>query len=469
VDGTGDPLCPDTNRAVGPVADSTRFAPIMIGDHITADGNYEEVNGVRFLSAHTLTVNTALVTRNVPGQPDYFIFAEAFMDGPGFENERARTLFIGFTTLSPARVNLWSLHYDPQENAPHEFPLGSVAGCDLAAGAGTCTNQGIGAIAGDIFKIRHDVDFIEQLNGRLIDPRLDPCAQLRAGGFSVCPGGGTFPELFGILSPIPHEIIGRTQRRIDALRAQASGTPMPAAIDIQGNDAPWGEYLFPFGIGLGGISLPEFVAIDLNKVLAPYEFEGLPWNLDRRLGPGGCDEVLGCEPDPQPLCPFPYSELDPRFQAQTPAGAYADHAYTFSPLTFARDRILSFVDANLNPPFFDGDFTVLALPPDAACIALEPIDVPPQVIITTDTAAFTPATGQWRIEGTFTGLFRNWASAIIHIGPTLNGQVLGTAQVDLLGNWQYLQTSVKVPDATNSVSLEFPNGISVLNVPLTLL
>jgi hypothetical protein len=468
IDGSGDPLCPDTNRTANQVvANSTRFAPIQVGDHLTADGNYEEVNGVRFLSAHTLTVNSALVTRNDPTQPDYFIFAEVGIDTPGYENERVRSLFIGFSTRSPGFVNIWSLHYDPVTNAPHEFPLGSVAGCDSAAGAGACTNQGIGAIAGDIFKIVHDVDFVQFATGKPIKLDLSPCDHLRAGGFNVCPSGGSLAEQFSILSPVPHEIIGRTQHRLDALQAQAQGTPLPAAVDIQGNDAPWGEYLFPLGAGLGGIGFPEFVEVDLNKVNAPFPFEGLPWNLDRRLSPGGCDGP--CEEERQPLCPFPYSELDPRVQAQTPVGTYFDPAYTRSPLTFARDRILSFVDGNLATPFFNGNSTVLPATPDAACIGLEPIDVPPQIIITTDTATFDPATGEWRVEGTLNGLFRNWASVIIHIGPTLNGQVLGTARVDMEGNWQFLETSTKVPDAGSTVSLEFPNGIGVLGVPLTIL
>jgi len=450
------------------VPDSTRFAPIMVGDHLTAEGNYEEVNGVRFLSAHTLTVNNALVTRNDPGQPDYFIFAEVGIDTPGFENERVRAMFIGFSTRSPGRVNIWSLHYDPAFNEPHEFPLASVAGCEATAGAGSCTKQGIGVIAGDIFKVIYDVDFVEAVAGRPIKADRDPCAHLRAGGFSVCPGGGTFQEEFAVLSPMPHEIIGRTQLRQDALRAfELSGTPMPAALDIQGNDTPWGEYLFPLGAGLGGVGFPEFVEVDLNKVAAPFPFEGIPWNLDRRLSPGGCDGP--CEEERQPLCPFPYSELDPRFQAQTPSGPYSDPGYTKSPLTFARDRVLSYVDGTLNPPWFDGNFTVLPFPPDAACIGLEPVDVAPQVIITTDTATFDPGTGEWRIEGTFNGLFRNWTSVIIHIGANLNGQVLGTARVDVEGNWQFLETGLKIPDAANAVSLEFPNGIGVVDVPLTIL
>ena len=54
--GAGDTLCPTTNRPANnatPVADSRRFAPILLGDSIMAEGNYEVVDGVRFLSAHS--------------------------------------------------------------------------------------------------------------------------------------------------------------------------------------------------------------------------------------------------------------------------------------------------------------------------------------------------------------------------------------------------------------------------------
>jgi hypothetical protein len=51
--GTGDLLCPSTNRTPNLiVADSRRFAPIQIGDTVEAEGNFETVNGVRFISAH---------------------------------------------------------------------------------------------------------------------------------------------------------------------------------------------------------------------------------------------------------------------------------------------------------------------------------------------------------------------------------------------------------------------------------
>src|ERR1041385_1419558 len=95
--GTGDLLCPSTNRTADLiVADSRRFAPIQIGDSVEAEGNFETINDVKFLSAHTTMIGRALGTRDVAGQPDYLTLDEVRIDAPGFQNKRARTLFIGF-------------------------------------------------------------------------------------------------------------------------------------------------------------------------------------------------------------------------------------------------------------------------------------------------------------------------------------------------------------------------------------
>ena len=54
--GVGDEFCPASNRTVdGVVPDATRFAPFSVGDSITAEGNYELIAGVKFLSSHTTT------------------------------------------------------------------------------------------------------------------------------------------------------------------------------------------------------------------------------------------------------------------------------------------------------------------------------------------------------------------------------------------------------------------------------
>ena len=362
--GTGDLLCPSPNRtADNVVADSRRFAPIQIGDSVDAEGNFETINGVRFLSAHTTTVNRALATQDVAGQPDYLSLDEVGIDAPGFQNQRARTLFIGFASLN-TDVMIWSLHYDPATNKAHEFPLATVVGCDNAGGAGTCGQNGLVAgVGGNIWKIRHDVDFLLPAT----KPRLDPCAHLRAdprfAATNPCPAGGTFEEQFGILSPVPHEIMTRTGRKF----ADATGTLK--SIDILGNAATNGEYLFPLGIGLGGIVTPEFVEIDLNALDTPISFSGLPWNLDRRLSPGGC--IGPCETTAQPLSPFPFEIIDPRTQGPVPTGPYNDPTFTASSLSNASNRILSYVDGTIGN--FNGNATVLAWPP--ADPPLQPITV----------------------------------------------------------------------------------------------
>jgi hypothetical protein len=392
-DGTGDALCPTTNRTINngqPVDDSRRFAPIMMGDSVTAEGNFELVNGVQFLSAHTTMIgNNALATKNDPDQPDYIFLDEVGVDAAGFQNQRARTLFIGFSSLD-TDVVIWSIHRDATTNAAHEFPLASVQGCDIAAGAGTCGGQGLVGAGNRIWKIRHDVDFAIGAKAR-----WDPCAHLRAdprlGGLNICPnsvaagaggGGGGFNtninEMFSILAPIPREIQARTGHRL--------ANPGLITLDINGNQATNGQYLFPFGANLGGISFPEMVEIDLNQLNLPMSFTGLPWTLDRRLSPGGCNGP--CESTPQPLDPYPYEGFDPRTQASVPTASFSDTNYTDTLLTNARDRILSYVDPSkvrlagngFETPAagnFNGNATLLALPPiDPPHV---PIDVTPVV------------------------------------------------------------------------------------------
>ncbi|QPK63618.1 thrombospondin type 3 repeat-containing protein [Methylomonas sp. LL1] len=369
-DGTGDLLCPETNRSINggqPVDDSRRFAPIRVGDHLNASGNFESVNGVQFLSVYKLTLSKALGTKNDPTQPDYVFLSEVGIDAMGFQNQRARALFIGFSTLSPGDVDYWSVHYDPGNNEPHKFPLASVRGCDLLNGQGMCTRQGIGLGingGGDIIKIKYDVDFL--FPSALT---LSPCAQLTAGGYAVCPFGGRQAEEFAILSPIPREIFART--------GHGMKYPELITLDIAGNQTSNGQYLFPLGLGLGGITAPEFVEINLDKVGTPFIFAGLPWTLDRRLSPGGCidsnnDGNPDCESSPQPLDPYPFSGLDPRTQANIPGSFYpANNFYNASPLSNVQNRVLSYVDPAVAK--FNGNYSVLKWPPvDPAEIPVEP-------------------------------------------------------------------------------------------------
>jgi PKD repeat protein len=292
--GVGDPFCPATNRSQVPVPDSTRFAPIQIGDNLNAEGNYEIVNGVRFLSCHTMMVNDALITIDSPTQPDYMIFDEAEWDVPAFDNQRVRALMIGFTTLNTSQLDIFRLHIDPTNNENHEIPFASTVGNPQTI------NQGLAPGTGGIFKIVYDVDFIA-----LIQAGRSPCQNLINAGFgSQCPRGGTLAENIGVVVPITREVIGRTRHK---------GELLPGVItrDINGLESPNGQYLTPVGIGH-----MEFVEINLDALQTPFSFDGLPWGNDRRMWPGACDGP--CESTPQPLEPFPWSGRDPG--ALLPAG-----------------------------------------------------------------------------------------------------------------------------------------------------
>jgi len=331
--GTLDALCPPGNRpGGGVVGDSRLFAPILIGDHLNAEGNFETIDGVTFLSAHTVGVSVGLTTDADPFQPDYLIFDEVGWDIPGFQNQRVRDLLIAFGTLGTTHLDVFGLYYDPPSNSVQELVFATTFGCDQAAGAGSCTNQGIvGNTA--VFKIVHDVDFI---NGVPINARQSPCQHLNAaylnggipdvnGAFVTtdpkgrCTGTITLADEFEVLSPPTRDLIGRSRHK-HALDPSVVTLDFHAT-DFDAGGSQNGEYLNPVGLGH-----PEFVEIDLNALQTPFIFSGAPWNLDRRLGPGGgCDGELSCDTvatigDPSmSLDPFPYSALDPGLQAGNPS------------------------------------------------------------------------------------------------------------------------------------------------------
>jgi hypothetical protein len=358
-EGTDDALCPQSNRpGVGiVVGDSRLFAPVKIGDHVNADGNFETIGGVTFLSAHTVGVSVGLTTDETAFQPDYMIFDEVGWDVPGYQNQRVRDLLIGFSTLGAPEVDIFGLYYDPANNAVEELVFATTAGCDAATSAGTCTTQGIVGNTG-IFKIVHDVDFVVPLP---IDARQSPCAHLNAayaqpGGIpdkdgnpiTVDPKGrcstdpiniGNLAEEFEVLTPATRDIIGRS-------RHQHALDDSVVTLDFHAVPSQNGQYLNPTGIGH-----PEFVEIDLNGLQTPLIFVGEQWNMDRRLGPGGgCDGEALCDSgggvdgvDVKPighasmrLDPFPYSDLDPGTQAGAPG------VPVVSPHTTKRGRTLSY-------------------------------------------------------------------------------------------------------------------------------
>ena len=398
----GDPLCPQTNRTINagnPVNDSRFFAPIQVGDPITVEGNFETVNGVRFLSFHTSNTAVALATKTALSQPDYIAPDEVEQDAPGFQNQRARTLLIGFSTLPPD-VLFWTLHYDPQTNTRVEKPWATTRGCDVVSGA--CGANGLVAgVGGNIWKVRYDVDFATGA-----DPRYNPCAHLNADprmGSGFCPVNGSsiagsIAEQWAIVMPMPREIQARTGH---LLAAQAAGIE-PTTVDINGRSATNGQYLVPFGINLGGVGLPEFVEIDLTKTASPFPFTGMPWTLGRRLSPNGCN--VACESTPQPLDPYPFEgiAMDPRTQTpEMPTGPYNDPKFTAAPLGDVRNRILSYVTriGTSEPPVYDfnGDASVLAWPP---------ADPAPFAISATPAVTFCS-------KGSATGLNSSCVSAVL--------------------------------------------------------
>jgi len=429
-DGSGDVLCPATNRpSVGLVVDdSRRFAPIKPGDWVRAEGNFETIDGVRFLSAHTTTVGQALQTKNAPGQPDYMFLDEVEIDAPGFQNQRARALFIGYGTQVNPDVMIWSLHRDPATNSTHEFPLATSRGCDLVGAL--CTGAGVGGPG--IFKIRYDVDFIQQPTSA----KLSPCIQLRTDarmGSGFCPDNQLSDE-FAILSPVPHEIQARTGRK------WADSTGSLRTIDISGRDATNGQYLFPLGINLGGIGIVEFVEFNLNALSTPTIFEGIPWLLDRRLSPGGCQAPaapgapVGCESSAQPLTPFPFSGLDPRSQAANtifpggavPTGVFADGNFTTSPLSNVSNRILSYVSPSSG--MFDGDNTLVPYPPnDPASQGVVP--TPPLQASGPLLTGFTPAAGAAGTTVVVGGLGLQAATAVTFGGTPAVFSVLNAGRI----------------------------------------
>jgi chitodextrinase len=446
-DGTGDLLCPATNRtgpsaapllvnsAIQLVDDSRRFAPLLVGDHVMAKGNFETVNGVPFLSAFSTRISGRLETKDAPGQPDYMTISELFVETPGFQGQRARSTIIGWTTLDSASatgingsdVLLWSVHRDPATNAAHEFPFASVRGCDTAAGKGRCTNN---EGAPNSFRVRYILGFPAPAPFAK-KPEDSPCNVVRAEsrfnipGRTICPsvaatGTATLEDEFGILSPIMHEMQARTGRATADLTAHGQATLL--TIDVRGNDAPNGQYLFPMGINLGGISPPEMAELNPGLLGTPFNVSGFPWNLDRRLSPNGC--IGPCESTPQALDPFPFEGVDPRTQALNvltagsgvPTGAYTDLNFTRNTLTNASNRILSFVSPTLG--IFDGDNTILNWPP---------VDPPSTPIVPTNTFTPTPTcdteapaapTVLTATAASATGINLSWTASTDNLGVT---------------------------------------------------
>ncbi|MFQ5494000.1 MAG: hypothetical protein ACE5EX_01335 [Phycisphaerae bacterium] len=307
--GNGDAFCPQTNRPGNPVADSRFFAPVQMGDSLSAEGNYETVGGTTFLSAHTISVFVPLTTADRPDQPDYVAMDEVEWDVAGFGNARVRALFIGFTTLANSEVDIYAMHVCPG-GAEQEVLIASTVGCEAVGGVGTCTRQGIPPNDHGIFKIRYDVDFLvaalNAANGQLpVIASRSPCAHLNNASSAAltvtppCTAPFTIEQEFSILAPVTRDIVGRSRHSLTL-------NPGVTAFDIMGIPAQSGFYVNPTGIGH-----PEFGEIALNAIMTPFTFTGQPWLLGRQFGPGGNAVALAAG-ESGALDPFPFSGQDPR-------------------------------------------------------------------------------------------------------------------------------------------------------------
>ena len=338
-DGFGDPFCPKWARQPDPIINTIpaesafNLVPIVLGESLEALGSFEVVTGddgatVKFFSAHTVRVHSRIMTS--PGNPDYMTYNLVEWDMAGYTNQRVRLRLIGFTSLTDSQLDIYALHIDRSTNQPVEFPLASTVGNPLVI------NKGLPPFGGSIFKIIFDVDFIAPIKAN-----FSPCVNLARAGFNGgdlvtggCPGGGVvdLSENFAILAPVSRDIIGRTRNKwINAIGASH---------DILGNDTPNGQYLSPVEI-----APPDPLETNVNAVQSSFLFTGLPWNLDRRLGPLGCGKVVGdcISGSGVRLNPFPWDGgIDPRRDPLNPAAGSV-------PAASAND-ILSFVSGQ--PPLF---------------------------------------------------------------------------------------------------------------------
>ena len=333
ITGEGDEFCPMWNRQwVGPrertVPDSRFFVPLVPGDPVGFDGNFEVVNGVRFFSTYGGTIQYGLKTKDQPDQPDHMIWAEVEQDCPPFDNARIKSLCIAFTTLDSSWVDFYKLHKDPVSGEDMEYPWGSSVG-----NIGT-RFHGMPPNAGGIFKVGYDIDF---LLGAPVSAGVSPCQNLQNAGWNVCPNGGTMVEEVNVSMPVHREIVGYSRHRDELL-------PGIFPVDVLGREAQHGMYVTPSGVGH-----PEFGEINLNKISYPFIFDGIPWNQDRRLGVGGCPELAGafaCE-DPASV-PIGTFALDPFPSSGDPD--WVQHSINNGVPVFAAERFSAY------HPFGPDDF-----------------------------------------------------------------------------------------------------------------
>lgn len=355
--GFGDDYCPMWGRQPDPIIDTIpdtfngkpvadRLVPIVLGDSLDAMGSFEVVDGVKFFSAHTIKVHARIMTK--PGNPDYMTYNLVEMDMAGYTNQRAGLRIIGFTSLEDSQLDIYALHIDPASGSATEFPLASTVGNPLTI------NKGLAPFGGSIFKIIDEVDFVAGVRAN-----NSPCFNLARAGFlggdamtGGCPSGATtdIAQNFGVLAPVSRDIIGRTRNKF--LRMM-NGSDAPSK-DILGNDTPNGQYVSPVEV-----TPPDPLETNVNAVQASFLFTGLPWAMDRRLGPLGIGKVAGDQAGTNVrLDPWPWDGgIDPRRDSLNPPTASV-------PVETA-DRILSFVKGEPGQ-FLPGNILILPKGPSVS-------------------------------------------------------------------------------------------------------
>ena len=353
----GDPTRSENSRRLvggtsGTARDATRFEPLLVGDHVSTTGSVEtDANGDPYLSAHSMVVSVQISTPR--GNPDYVLVEQAEWDMAGWAKQRMKGLNTGVQTSdSGVRINRIAMN-----GASDAMPggacerwevIGSTAACELAGGRCTAnTGAGVAGAAlasgnSQVIQVDYDWDFIAGES----QPFQSPAAQLRAAGDPsglLEAAGSDADNSLRVFAPIMREIVYTTETW-DACQA-GSGRCFDVT-DASGNPAQWGFY-----ISRNGIGHPEWSEIDLRGLATPFIFEAIPWNLDRRLGPGGGDEAIATIPlrsARMALDPFPSSGLDP---CAVLAGLLANpHAV---PRAFAGN-----VPTNCTPEFLTRDVCV---------------------------------------------------------------------------------------------------------------
>ena len=314
----------------GEIPNALRFAPLLVGDHVSTTGAIEEINGIPFQSAHSINVGVGISTP--PNTADYIVVGEAEWDAPTYANQRLKSVNIGFTTGND-NTSIYKAFYNGAKDLPINEILHWIAGteaCEALRFEGTCRGNALlnAPGLGQVMKINYDWDFIVGESKVFKNPaaivrhRGDPSRILGYDHTSGVANGADAEDSFRIFAPVNRDVIYTTDawnRCVEAGGPDATlNSPTGPCFDVRdANNKPaqWGFYLSPNGIGH-----PEWDEIDMAAFMTPFVFEGEPWNLDRRLGPDGGDERIN--PDPENLekhyalgelglDPFPYSGMNP--------------------------------------------------------------------------------------------------------------------------------------------------------------